>query len=59
MTPEAMLLSAFDDLKDKFETLRNAFTDATTAGHSPSETTDLVRSVDRNIFNSKDWLEST
>lgn len=59
MTPEAMLLSALDDLEAKFQTLRNAFADATAAGKSPTEPTDWVRSMDRNLFNSQAYLEST
>ena len=59
MTPEAMLLSALDDLEAKFQTLRNAFADATTAGRPASEPTDWVRSMDRSLFNSQAYLEST
>ena len=59
MTPEAMLLSALDDLEAKFQALRNAFADATTAGRSPSEPTEWVRSMDRPLFNSQAWLNST
>ena len=59
MTPEAMLLSALDDLEAKFQILRNAFADATTAGRSATEPTDWVRSMDRPLFNSQAWLEST
>ncbi len=59
MTPEAMLLSALDDLEAKFQILRNEFAAATTAGRSASEPTDWVRSMDRPLFNSQAWLEST
>ncbi len=59
MTPEAMLLSALDDLEAKFQALRNEFASATAAGRSPAETTDWVRSMDRNLFNSQAWLTST
>ena len=59
MTPEAMLLSALDDLEAKFQILRNAFADATTAGRSATEPTDWVRSMDRPLFNSQAYLEST
>ena len=59
MTPEAMLLSALDDLEAKFQTLRNAFADATTAGRPPTEPTDWVRSMERPLFNSQAYLEST
>ncbi|MGA7158549.1 MAG: HD domain-containing protein [Acidobacteriaceae bacterium] len=56
MTPEAMLLSALDDLEAKFQALRNEFAAAASAGKSPNETTDWVRSMDRPLFNSKAWL---
>ena len=59
MTPEAMLLSALDDLEAKFQTLRNAFADATTAGRPATEPTDWVRSMERPLFNSQAYLEST
>ena len=59
MTPEAILLSALDDLEAKFQTLRNAFADAITAGRPATEPTDWVRSMDRSLFNSQAYLEST
>jgi 3'-5' exoribonuclease len=59
MTPEAMLLSALDDLEAKFQALRNEFASATASGRSASEPTDWVRSMDRALFNSKAWLAST
>ena len=59
MTPEAMLLSALDDLEAKFQALRNEFASAAASGRSPSETTDWVRSMDRALFNSQAWLNST
>ncbi len=59
MTPEAMLLSALDDLEAKFQALRNEFASATAAGRSANETTEWVRSMDRNLFNSQAWLAST
>ena len=59
MTPEAMLLSALDDLEAKFQALRNEFVSATASGRSASEPTDWVRSMDRALFNSKAWLAST
>ena len=58
MTPEAMLLSALDDLEAKFQALRNEFASATASGRSANETTDWVRSMDRPLFNSKAWLAS-
>jgi 3'-5' exoribonuclease len=59
MTPEAMLLSALDDLEAKFQTLRNEFAAATTAGRPATEPTEWVRSMDRPLFNSQAWLNST
>ena len=59
MTPEAMLLSALDDLEAKFQALRNEFASATAAGRAANETTEWVRSMDRNLFNSQAWLNST
>jgi len=59
MTPEAMLLSALDDLEAKFQALRNEFASAQASGRSASEPTDWVRSMDRALFNSQAWLNST
>lgn len=56
MTPEAMLLSALDDLEAKFQTLRMEFAASKSAGKSVEETTDWVRSMDRNLFNSREYL---
>ncbi len=56
MTPEAMLLSALDDLEAKFQALRNEFADAQAAGRGPDELTEWVRSMDRPLFNSRAWL---
>jgi 3'-5' exoribonuclease len=56
MTPEAMLLSALDDLEAKFQTLRMEFAASKSAGKSAEETTDWVRSMDRNLFNSREYL---
>ncbi|MDE1161361.1 MAG: OB-fold nucleic acid binding domain-containing protein [Acidobacteriaceae bacterium] len=56
MTPEAMLLSALDDLEAKFQTLRGEFATARTAGKKPDEVTDWVRSMDRALFDSRTYL---
>ncbi len=56
MTPEAMLLSALDDLEAKFAAMRREFAAAESAGKAAGETTDWVRSMDRPLFNSKRWL---
>ena len=58
MTPEAMLLSAIDDLEAKFQAMRNEFAAAKLAGKSPDETTEWVRSMDRALFNSQAYLQS-
>lgn len=58
MTPEAMLLSAVDDLEAKFSALRREFAGAQAAGKKSDEPTDWVRSMDRNLFNSQRWLRS-
>ncbi|MGC9199688.1 MAG: 3'-5' exoribonuclease YhaM family protein [Acidobacteriaceae bacterium] len=59
MTPEAMLLSALDDLEAKFQALRNEFANAQAVGRGPGELTEWVRSMDRPLFNSQAWLQST
>lgn len=56
MTPEAMLLSALDDLEAKFAALSREFSAAEAAGKGASETTDWVRSMDRPLFNSQRWM---
>jgi 3'-5' exoribonuclease len=58
MTPEAMLLSALDDLEAKFQTLRNEFAAAKNAGRAATEPTEWVRSMERPLFNSQAWLEA-
>jgi 3'-5' exoribonuclease len=57
MTPEAMLLSALDDLEAKFAAMRREFAAAESAGKRADETTDWVRSMDRPLFDSRRWLE--
>jgi 3'-5' exoribonuclease len=56
MTPEAMLLSALDDLEAKFAAMRREFSAVESAGKRPDETTDWVRSMERNLFDSPRWL---
>lgn len=58
MTPEAMLLSALDDLEAKFQTMRAEFAAARDAGRRPDEPTDWVRSMERNLFDSRRFLEA-
>src|SRR6202012_1964529 len=58
MTPEALLLSALDDLEAKFQTMRAEFAPARDAGRPPDEPTEWVRSMDRNLFASRRFLEA-
>jgi 3'-5' exoribonuclease len=57
MTPEAMLLSALDDLEAKFQTLRNEFAAAKASGRPVGDTTEWVRSMERPLFDSGAWLK--
>lgn len=56
MTPEAMLLSALDDLEAKFQALRNEFAASKAAGRKADDVTEWVRSMERPLFNSQAWL---
>lgn len=56
MTPEAMLLSALDDLEAKFQTLRGEFAASRSAGKKPEEVTEWVRSMERPLFDSQAYL---
>ena len=56
MTPEAMLLSALDDLEAKFAAMRREFAAAESAGKRADEPTEWVRSMERPLFNSQRWL---
>ena len=47
MTPEAILLSALDDLEAKMQALRNEFAAAEAMGKGPDEVTEWVRSMER------------
>ena len=58
MTPEGMLLSAVDDLEAKFAAMRREFAGAEAAGKKPGETTEWVRSMERNLFDSGRWLRN-
>jgi 3'-5' exoribonuclease len=57
MTPEAILLSALDDLEAKMQAVRNEFAAAVASGKSREEVTDWVRSMDRALFNSQEYLK--
>ena len=58
MTPEALLLSALDDLEAKFQTMRAEFAAARDAGRRPDEPTEWVRSMERSLFDSRRFLEA-
>jgi 3'-5' exoribonuclease len=58
MTPEAMLLSALDDLEAKFQTLRGEFAAGKAAGRKPGEVSEWVRSMERPLFDSQAYLTS-
>jgi 3'-5' exoribonuclease len=57
MTPEAILLSALDDLEAKMQAVRNEFAAAEMAGKGPDEVTEWVRSMERPLFDSKKYLK--
>jgi 3'-5' exoribonuclease len=57
MTPEAILLSALDDLEAKMQAVRNEFAAAAAAGKESDEVTEWVRSMDRPLFNSQKFLK--
>ncbi|HEY5380632.1 MAG TPA: HD domain-containing protein [Acidobacteriaceae bacterium] len=58
MTPEALLLSALDDLEAKFQTMRAEFAGARESGKGAEETTEWVRSMERPLFDSRRFLEA-
>jgi 3'-5' exoribonuclease len=57
MTPEAILLSALDDLEAKMQAVRNEFAAAAASGKGADEVTDWVRSMDRPLLNSQAFLK--
>lgn len=57
MTPEAMLLSALDDLEAKMQAMRNEFAASVAGGKGSGEVTDWVRSLDRPVLNSREYLK--
>ncbi len=57
MTPEAILLSALDDLEAKMQAVRNEFAAAVASGRSGDEVTDWVRSMDRPLLNTQAYLK--
>jgi 3'-5' exoribonuclease len=57
MTPEALLLSALDDLEAKMQAMRNEFASAVASGKGVGEVTEWVRSMDRPLLNSQAYLK--
>ncbi len=57
MTPEALLLSALDDLEAKIQAMRNEFAASVAGGKGAGEVTDWVRSLDRPVLNSRAYLK--
>lgn len=57
MTPEAVLLSMLDDLEAKMQTMRGEFEAATAAGKGGGEMTEWVRSMERPLLNSREYLK--
>jgi 3'-5' exoribonuclease len=57
MTPEAMLLSALDDVEAKFAAMRREFAAAEASGKKADETTEWVRSMERPLLNSRAYLD--
>jgi 3'-5' exoribonuclease len=56
MTPEAILLSALDDLEAKMQAVRNEFAAAEASGRGPDEVTEWVRSMERPLFDTQKYL---
>ena len=57
MTPEAILLSALDDIEAKMQAMRNEFGRDVASGKSGAEMTDWVRSMERPLLNTKAFLD--
>jgi 3'-5' exoribonuclease len=57
MTPEAILLSALDDVEAKMQAMRNEFGRDAAAGKSGAEMTEWVRNMERPLLNSRAYLE--
>jgi 3'-5' exoribonuclease len=56
MTPEAILLSALDDVEAKMQAVRSEFSRDAAAGKSGAAMTDWVRSMERPLLNSRAYL---
>lgn len=57
MTPEAVLLSALDDLEAKMQAMRNEFAASVASGKAAGEMTDWVRGMERPLLNSREYLK--
>ena len=57
MTPEAVLLSALDDLEAKMQAMRNEFAASVASGRGGGEVTEWVRSMDRPLLNTQAYLK--
>ena len=57
MTPEAVLLSALDDLEAKMQNMRAEFGRASAAGKGGGEMTEWVRSMERPLLDSQAFLK--
>jgi 3'-5' exoribonuclease len=57
MTPEAILLSALDDVEAKMQAARNEFAAAVANGKSAGAMTDWVRSMERPLLNSQAYMK--
>ena len=57
MTPEAILLSALDDVEAKMQAMRNEFGRDRAAGKSGAEMTEWVRNMERPLLNSRAYLD--
>lgn len=57
MTPEAVLLSALDDLEAKMQAIRNEFAASMAGGKAAGEMTDWVRGMERPLLNSRAYLK--
>lgn len=57
MIPEAVLLSALDDLEAKMQAMRNEFAASMAGGKAAGEMTDWVRGMERPLLNSRAYLK--
>ena len=57
MTPEAVVFSALDDLEAKMQNMRAEFSRAVESGKRADEVTDYSRSMERNLLNSRAYLQ--